>query len=433
MGSIEKIEQIDIEQLKPYAKNAKKHGKDQIEKIKASILEFGFLTPCLIDKDFNLIAGHGRLAAAKELKLKKVPCVFVEGLNDDQRRAYILADNRLGELGEWDMDLVSEELAELNEHGFELELTGFEFDDITSDDIDFSGLDDQANEIESQQPEEATTKPGEIFKLGNHRLMCGDSTNAEDVKALMGEELADLVITDPPYNIDYEGKTKDALKIKNDAMTEDEFEEFLNKSFDNLRNYLKIGGGFYIWLPSTGIDAFIYALKRNGLQMKQLLIWVKNIFSLGRQDYQWRHEPCIYGWKEGAAHYFVDDRTKSTVFEKKIKVDDLTEPEAKKMLKAFFSEIEFTATVMHEKKPARSSVHPTMKPVNLIKRQIENSSKEGDLILDLFGGSGSTLIACEEKRRRCNMMEYDPHYCDVIIQRFEKLTGQKAEKVNRET
>lgn len=243
MGSIEKIEEIDIEQLKPYAKNAKKHGKDQIEKLKASILEFGFLTPCLIDKDFNLIAGHGRLAAAKELKLKKVPCVFVEGLNDDQRRAYILADNRLGELGEWDMDLVSEELAELNEHGFELELTGFEFDDITSDDIDFSGLDDQANEIESQQPEEATTKPGEIFKLGNHRLMCGDSTNAEDVKALMGEELADLVITDPPYNIDYEGKTKDALKIKNDAMTETEFEEFLNKSFDNLRNYLKIGGG----------------------------------------------------------------------------------------------------------------------------------------------------------------------------------------------
>lgn len=186
---------------------------------------------------------------------------------------------------------------------------------------------------------------------------------------------------------------------------------------------------YYIWLPSTGIDAFSLALKKNGLQVKQLLIWVKNTFSLGRQDYQWRHEPCIYGWKEGAAHYFTDDRTKSTVFEKKIKVDDLTEPEAKNMLKAFFSEIEFTTTVMHEKKPARSAVHPTMKPVNLIMRQIENSSKENDLILDLFGGSGTTLIACEQKRRRCKMMEYDPHYCDVIIARWEKLTGQKAELI----
>lgn len=190
-----------------------------------------------------------------------------------------------------------------------------------------------------------------------------------------------------------------------------------------------MGGVYYIWLPSTGIDAFSLALKKNGLQVKQLLIWVKNTFSLGRQDYQWRHEPCIYGWKEGAAHYFTDDRTKSTVFEKKIKVDDLTEPEAKNMLKAFFSEIEFTATVMHEKKPARSAVHPTMKPVNLIMRQIENSSKENDLILDLFGGSGTTLIACEQKRRRCKMMEYDPHYCDVIIARWEKLTGQKAELI----
>lgn len=429
MGSIEKIEEIEIAKLKPYVKNAKKHGAAQVEKLKASIQEFGFLTPCLIDKEFNLIAGHGRLAAAKELQLEKVPCVFVEGLSDDQRRAYILADNRLGELGEWDMELVSEELKALNDNGFTLELTGFEFDDITSDDIDFSDLDEKANKIEEEAPEESTTKSGQIFKLGNHLLMCGDSAKDDDLKKLMGKELADLVITDPPYNIDYEGGTKDKLKIKNDAMTDLEFDNFLNAVIANLKNYLKIGGVYYIWLPSTGIDAFSLALKKNGLQVKQLLIWVKNTFSLGRQDYQWRHEPCIYGWKEGAAHYFTDDRTKSTVFEKKIKVDDLTEPEAKNMLKAFFSEIEFTATVMHEKKPARSAVHPTMKPVNLIMRQIENSSKENDLILDLFGGSGTTLIACEQKRRRCKMMEYDPHYCDVIIARWEKLTGQKAELI----
>lgn len=243
MGSIEKIEEIEIAKLKPYAQNAKKHGAAQVEKLKASIQEFGFLTPCLIDKEFNLIAGHGRLAAAKELQLEKVPCVFVEGLSDDQRRAYILADNRLGELGEWDMELVSEELKALNDNGFTLELTGFEFDDITSDDIDFSDLDEKANKIEEEAPEEPTTKSGQIFKLGNHLLMCGDSTKDDDLKKLMGKELADLVITDPPYNIDYEGRTKDKLKIKNDAMTDLEFDNFLNVVIANLKNYLKIGGG----------------------------------------------------------------------------------------------------------------------------------------------------------------------------------------------
>lgn len=433
MGNIEKIEEIDITKLQPYKKNAKKHGKSQIEKIKASILEFGFLTPCLIDKDFNLIAGHGRLAAAEELGLKKLPCVFIEGLTEDQRRAYILADNRLSELGEWDMDLVSEELEELNEHGFDLELTGFEFDDITSDDIDFSDLDAQANKIEEELPEEPKTKPGDIYQLGDHVLMCGDSRKPEDVEKLMRSDQADLCITDPPYNNDYEGKTKDALKIKNDSMTEIEFEKFLSDVFQNMKNRLKEGAAFYIWLPSLYIDIFMNALKKNGLETKELLIWVKNVFTLGRQDYQWRHEPCIYGWKEGAAHYFIEDRTKSTIFESKPNVDNLNESEAKQLLKAIFYEMENYSTVIHEKRPTRNAEHPTMKPVNLIKRQIENSSKEGDLVLDLFGGSGTTLIACEEKRRRCRMMEYDPHYCDVIINRFEKLTGKTAKKVNQET
>lgn len=433
MGNIEKIEEIDITKLQPYKKNAKKHGKSQIEKIKASILEFGFLTPCLIDKDFNLIAGHGRLAAAEELGLKKLPCVFIEGLTEDQRRAYILADNRLSELGEWDMDLVSEELEELNKHGFDLELTGFEFDDITSDDIDFSDLDAQANKIEEELPEEPKTKPGDIYQLGDHVLMCGDSTKAEDVKKLMGNVEADLCITDPPYNIDYEGKTKDALKIQNDSMGENDFINFLCAAFSNMKSALKSGGVFYIWHPFAGTFEFISALNKSGMEMRQILVWVKNVFTLGRQDYQWRHEPCIYGWKEGAAHYFIEDRTKSTIFESKPNVDNLNEAEAKQLLKAIFCEMENYSTVIHEKRPTRNAEHPTMKPVNLIKRQIENSSKEGDLVLDLFGGSGTTLIACEEKRRRCRMMEYDPHYCDVIINRFEKLTGKTAKKVNQET
>lgn len=430
MGKIGAIEEIAIEKLRPYERNAKIHGATQVEKLKSSIKEFGFLTPCLIDQDFNLIAGHGRLMAAKELKMQTIPCVFIEGLSEDERKAYILADNRLSELGEWDMDLVSEELKALSDNGFNLELTGFDFDDITSDDIDFSDLDEKGNRIEETMPEEPTTQKGELFKLGRHYLMCGDSTKAEDVKRLMGDELADLIITDPPYNIDYEGKTKEALKIKNDNMSEEDFYDFLCKAFDNLKSALKIGGGYYIWLPSTGIDIFIKALKKHDLEMKQLLIWVKNVFSLGRQDYQWRHEPCIYGWKEGAAHYFTDDRRKSTVFEKKIDVDSLTEKEAKKILKGHLQEVEKFATVIHENKPSRSEAHPTMKPVALLERQIENSSRVDDLILDLFGGSGSTLIACQNKRRRCKMMEFDPHYCDVIIKRWEDLTGEKAEKVD---
>ena len=240
MGKIDKIEEVEIEKLIPYARNAKIHGSQQIKKLKSSILEFGFLTPCLIDKDFNLIAGHGRVMAAKELNISKVPCVFVEGLSEEQRKAYILADNRLGELGDWDMDLVSEELEALHKSGFDLELTGFSFDDIKVEDIDFSDLDEKAEEIEKSIPEESEVKPGTIWQLGEHRLMCGDSTKEEDVKKLMDGQLADLVITDPPYNIDYEGKgKKNKNKIKNDNMQDDAFVQFLISAFKNLETCIK--------------------------------------------------------------------------------------------------------------------------------------------------------------------------------------------------
>ena len=430
MGSIKELQSVEIAKIKPYKNNAKIHGKNQLKKLQESISEFGFLTPCLIDQDFNLIAGHGRVEAAKALGMKEVPCVYIENLNETQRRAYILADNRLGELGEWDMDLVSQELQTLNDSGFNLELTGFTFDDITSDDIDFSELDEEAEKIEQELPEEATIQQGQMFRLGNHILLCGDSTKEDNLKKLMGKELADLVVTDPPYNVDVTGGTKENLKIMNDSMSDDSFVEFLSLAFKNLTDGLKLGGGWYIWLASSTYPQFEKALSNNKMHEHQQLIWVKNQFILGRSDYQWRHEPCLYGWKEGAAHYFIDDRTKSTVFEKIEDIDSMSEADAKKLLKRFYNQNLTMSSIIHEKKPLKSENHPTMKPVALIERLIENSSRSGDIVLDLFGGSGTTLIACENKKRKCRMMELDPHYCEVIIKRWEKLTGRKAELID---
>ena len=430
MGNIKELQSVEIAKIKPYKNNAKIHGKNQLKKLQESISEFGFLTPCLIDQEYNLIAGHGRVEAAKALGMKEVPCVFVENLNSTQRRAYILADNRLGELGEWDMDLVSQELQTLSDSGFNLELTGFTFDDITSDDIDFSELDEEAEKIKEELPEESSIQQGQMFRLGNHILLCGDSTKDDDLKRLMGKELADLVVTDPPYNVDVTGETKENLKIMNDSMDDDSFVEFLSAAFKNLTNGLKLGGGWYIWLASSTYPQFEKALSNNGMHERQQLIWVKNQFLLGRSDYQWRHEPCLYGWKDGAAHYFIDDRTKSSVFEKIENIDEISEEEAKKLLKRFFNQNQTMTSIIHEKKPLRNEDHPTMKPVALIERLIENSSKSGDIVLDLFGGSGTTLIACENKHRKCRMMELDPHYCEVIIKRWEKLTGEKAELIN---
>ena len=246
----------------------------------------------------------------------------------------------------------------------------------------------------------------------------------------MGKELADLVVTDPPYNVDVTGGTKDNLKIMNDSMNDDSFVEFLSSAFKNLTNGLKLGGGWYIWLASSTYPQFEKALSNNKMHEHQQLIWVKNQFILGRSDYQWRHEPCLYGWKEGAAHYFIDDRTKSSVFEKIEDIDSMSEADAKKLLKRFYNQNLTMSSIIHEKKPLRSEDHPTMKPVALIERLIENSSRSGDIVLDLFGGSGTTLIACENKKRKCRMMELDPHYCEVIIKRWEKLTGRKAELID---
>lgn len=416
MAKTTEMVEVALSSLKPYERNAKLHPAEQIERLKESIREFGFISPCLIDSENNIIAGHGRVEAAKSLGLESVPCVYVEGLTDAQRRAYILADNRLTEMGGWDMDIVSQEVEWLRSEGFNIDVTGFTADDILFDEIDF-GLDE---EPEPEPPAEAITKTGDIWQLGHHRLICGDSTKPEDLASLMHGDRADLLITDPPYNVDYEGA---AGKIENDSMSADEFEDFIFNAFNIAAGHMKEGAAYYCWYASISQKNVQVALEKSGLPPRQILIWVKSALVLGRQDYQWRHEPCFYGWKEGAAHYFIDARSLTTIFDD---LDSISRDEAIKRLKEYSA----TTSAIYEDKPIKSPLHPTMKPLGLFKKQIRNSSKDGDIVLDIFGGSGTTLIACEEMGRRCRIVEYDPRYATAIIHRWEEYTGCKAEKVD---
>lgn len=421
MAKIGNIQEVRIDALKPYKRNAKKHSPEQVRKIADSIEEFGFLNPILIDKDHNVIAGHGRIMASKELGKETVPCLYVEGLTDEQRRAYILADNRLTEMGEWDEELVNEELTALKAEGFDISLTGFSVDDIMIDD-DY-GADFDAGEADIPEPS-VKVKQGQIYQLGKHRLMCGDSTNKKDVKKLMGKEKADLLQTDPPYNVDISNEK--GQKIANDNMDNDSFYNFLCDAFTCARENMKDGASFYIWHADSNGLIFRSACEHSGLHIRQNLVWVKSGFTLGRQDYQWMHEPCLYGWKDGASHYFIDCRSLPTIFEHD-DLEDIDLPTAKHLIRTMRDEL---STVVHCNKPLADSLHPTMKPINLIEKQIRNSTREDEIVLDLFGGSGTTLLACEEMNRQCRMMEYDEHYAGVIIDRWQEITGEKAELIN---
>lgn len=429
-----KYENIAIEKLIPYENNARTHSQEQIEKIARSMQEFGFINPVLVDSKLNIIAGHGRILGAKQLGMTEVPCLFIEDLTEEQKRAYILADNRLAEDAGWDKELLRVELDELRKLNFDITITGFELDDIAIDD-DFTIIEDDY-EIDTEK--EPTSKLGELYKLGNHYLMCGDSTDKADVKKLIGDTEIDLVVTDPPYNVNYGEKATYINKygydfseksIKNDNMTDADFLEFLTKAFNNMRQILKPGGVFYIWHASGTVLEFETALRNNNMKSRQHLIWNKNTFVLSRQDYHWKHEECLYGWKEGEGHYFVDDRTQSTVFEDDVDLDKMNKDELKNLLKDLLED-KVSTTVMNENKPTVSEEHPTMKPIKLIARHIRNSSKINEKVCDLFGGSGTTLIACEQLNRQCYMMEFDPKYIDVIINRWEKMTGEKAEKIS---
>ena len=426
MAKTSEMLEVTTTSLIPYERNAKKHPQDQLEKLKKSIQEFGFISPCLIDRDLRIIAGHGRVEAAKQLGMETVPCVFIEGLTEEQRRAYIIADNRLTELGGWDEETVSAELQELGDAGFDISITGFDWDAIS----EVEAIDDDFD-AESIEAEEPKTKLGDIYLLGDHRLMCGDSTDRTALFSLLwdGKAKADIFITDPPYNVDYTGKTKEALKIQNDRQDHEQFVAFLSEAFTNAAESMKDGAPFYIWHPDMNRAEFLQATENAGLTIRQVLVWAKNVMTLGHQDYQWRHEPCLYGWKDGP-HYYIDDRRQTTVFEdQRPDLDKMKKEEMRDLLRKIYDE-GISTTVLREKKPAVSALHPTMKPVPLIARLIKNSSRRGDIILDSFGGSGTTLIAAEQLGRRCAIMELDPHYCDVIIERWERFTGGKAVRVN---
>ncbi len=393
------IQKIKIEKLKPAEYNPRKDLKpedEEYQRIKKSIVEYGCVIPLVVNKDMTIIGGHQRLKILKDLGYTEIECVVVDYDKSKEKGCNIILNNE-NVSGEWDNKKLEELMEELQKEDFDMEMTGFSFDEVDNILKDITGSKEDDFDIQQALDEidEPTTKTGDIWILGRHRLMCGDSTQKEQVLRLMNNQEADMLLTDPPYNVDYEGKTADALKIENDNMNETEFYNFLLDSFRNMYESVKYGGSVYVFHADTEGLNFRNAFKSCGFKLAQCLVWVKNTFVMGRQDYQWRHEPILYGWKEGAGHYFVDDRKQSTV-------------------------LEFD-------KPSRNAEHPTMKPVDLLVYLIKNSSKEDNLILDLFGGSGSTLIAAEQTKRKCYTMELDPKYCDVIVKRWETLTGEKAE------
>ena len=385
------IKMIKVEEIKPYEKNPRIND-EAVEYVANSIKEFGFKVPIVVDKNNVIVAGHTRYKASKTLGLDEVPCIVADDLNEEQIKAYRLADNKVSEKAMWDYELLNLELLdipniEMSDFGFDLDFNVEEEKEIIEDEV-------------PEVPEEPESKLGEIYQLGNHRLMCGDSTKEEDVNKLIGDKgkIIDLLITDPPYNVNYEGGTKDKLKIKNDNMENEMFHQFLFDVFTNAYNVLKDGASFYCWYASREVVNFHTSIEESGFTVKQELIWNKSSLVMGRQDYQWKHEPCLYGWKETNSHVWYGDRKQTTVID--------------------------------WEKPSKSDLHPTMKPVGLFDYQIKNSSKAGDNILDLFGGSGTTIMACEQNNRNAYVMEYDPKYVDVIIERWEKFTGKKAVKIN---
>jgi site-specific DNA-methyltransferase (adenine-specific) len=400
-----KIEYVSIGDLKPYERNAKLHPKEQVEQIKNSIKEFGFNDPVAVWKDSEIIEGHGRLLAAQELGLTEIPIIRLDSLTDQQRKAYMLAHNKLTMNSDFDMKILAEEI----ENILDFDMSNFGFDVMFDEDEVVE--DDYTPEV----PEEPKAKLGDIYQLGRHRLMCGDSTSQSDVQLLLNGELMDMVLTDPPYNVNYKGT---AGTIINDNMKSSEFRQFLKKAFINIRTSLKNGCSFHIWYADSEGYNFRGACSDAGLTVRQQLIWVKNSATIGRQDFQHQYErvlsglsldesaqepqegfsPCLYGWKDGAAHKWYKKRKERDVM--------------------FFD------------KPRASKEHPTMKPILLFDYEMQCNTKSGDSVLDLFGGSGTLIMAAEQNKRTAYVMEYDPKFVDVIIDRWEKFTGQKAVKLN---
>ena len=413
------IEYKKLNDIRPYDNNPR-FNDAAVKPVAKSIECFGFQQPIIVDKDGVIIAGHTRYKAARMLKLNQVPVIVAAELTPEQVAAYRIADNSTGEVAQWNLEALLSELAlidyDMGEFGLQL----------TLEEADPEAVEDN---YDAELPEEPVTKPGDMWVLGDHVVLCGDSTSHADVERLMDGEKADLLLTDPPYNVNYEGSN--GKKIQNDNMAESQFREFLLKAYSCAFDAARTGAAAYIFHADTEGEAFRAMFREAGWDLHGCLVWVKNSLVLGRSDYQWQHEPCLYGWKPGAGHYFVNDRSQTTV------IDDATPVDLRKMkkdelLKWAEAAQEYMnrepSSVLRFPKPKACAEHPTMKPIPMLGKLIKNSSKPGDLVLDLFGGSGSTLIACEQLSRRCFMMEYDPRYVDVIVNRWETFTGRKAEK-----
>ena len=384
---------VEINKLIPYINNARTHSVEQINKLRSSLREFGFINPVIIDKDYGIIAGHGRVIAAKEEGIEKVPCVLVDYLTETQKKAYILADNRMALDAGWDEELLKLEIEALQGEAFDIGLTGFDEKDLADlFKMDEGDVKDDDYDLTAALEKAAFVEKGDVWVVGRHRLVCGDATNEEDVAKLMGGKKANLILTDPPYGVSF--KSSSGLTIQNDSMKNDEFYNFLLAAFKNMVAHLEPGGGAYVFHADTEGLNFRKAFIDAGLHLAGCCIWVKNSLVLGRSDYQWQHEPVLYGFLQNGKHKWFSDRKQTTIW--------------------------------NFDKPKRNANHPTSKPLDLLAYPLKNSTQANAIVLDTFGGSGSTLMACEGSNRICYTMELDEKYASVILRRYVEDTGDNA-------
>ena len=386
------MKMVSISKLIPYVNNARTHSQEQVNKLRGSLREFGFINPVIIDSDFNVIAGHGRLMAAKEEGIEEVPCVLVDYLTEAQKKAYILADNRYAQDAGWDEELLRLEIESLEGMDFDVSLTGFDDQEIADlfADGESTGAEDDDFDLSDALEKAAFVERGDVWQVGRHRLMCGDATSPEDVATLMDGKKANLIITDPPYNVAFE--SSDGLSIKNDKMENDKFYEFLLAAFKNMAEHLEKGGSAYVFHADTEGLNFRKAFIDAGFHLSGCCIWVKNSLVLGRSDYQWQHEPVLYGFLQNGKHYWSKNAGRSQT------------------------------TIWNFDKPKKNKNHPTSKPLDLLAYPIGNSSQENAIVIDTFGGSGSTLMTCEQTNRICHTMELDEKYASVILRRYVEDT-----------
>ena len=390
MTTTTEFQLVDINKLVPYANNARTHNKEQILKLRSSLREFGFVNPVIIDREYNVLAGHGRIMAAKEEGIAEVPCVYADHLTEAQKKAYILADNRMALDAGWDDELLAVEMEELQNLGFDLGLTGFdesEIADLFDINSDEAKQDDFDVDAELEKP--CKSKTGDIWHLGKHTVICGDSTLPKTYTTLLGDTKVNLVCTDPPYGVSF--KSASGLTIQNDSMKNEEFYTFLLSSFQRMAEHLEKGGSAYVFHADTEGLNFKKAFIDAGFHLAGCCIWVKDSLVLGRSDYQWQHEPVLYGFMQNGKHHWYSDRKQTTIW--------------------------------HFDKPKRNANHPTSKPLDLLGYPIGNSTQENGVVMDTFGGSGSTLMACEQMNRICYTMELDEKYASVILRRYVEDTG----------